>query len=78
MVALELKSVVTVPEAVAGISHTYMHIITAMTLFKNTCDQATLILPKRQDQKSLMLGASTFSRCSREGIAICYSYTGGQ
>jgi hypothetical protein len=50
-----MKSVVTVPEDVATISGTYLPIEAAISFHMDGCDQAPLILPKMQDQTSLIL-----------------------
>jgi len=50
-----MKYVETIPEAVTGISRAYLHIIAAMSLAMNACDQAPIILPKMQDQTLLVL-----------------------
>ena len=49
------EKVVTVLENVVGISHTYLPIQIAISFFMDACDQAPLILPKMQDQKSFTL-----------------------
>jgi len=70
--------VVTVPEDVAGISHTYRPIKAAISLFMDAHDQAPLILPKLQDQYSLTLRCPSVSRWGRESFALffCYKYGG--
>ena len=55
VVALSMKYVVTVPEDVSGISRTYLPIRASIRLFIDACDQAPLIIPTMEDQKSLML-----------------------
>jgi len=50
-----MKYVVTVPEDVAGISCTYLRIMAAMLLLSVAIDQVQPILPKVQDEKSLIL-----------------------
>jgi len=50
-----MKSVDTVPEDVARISRTYLPIKAAISFFMDVFDQAPVILPKMQDQISLML-----------------------
>ena len=50
-----MKEVVTVPEDVARISHTYLPIKASISIFMDACDQGPLILPKMQDQISLTL-----------------------
>ena len=45
-----MRYVDTVLEDVAGISHTYLAIKAAISLFMEACDQAPLILPKMQNQ----------------------------
>jgi len=44
-----MKYVVTVPENVAGISHTKLPMKAAIFLYMDACKQAPLILPKIQD-----------------------------
>jgi hypothetical protein len=55
VVALYMKSGVTVLEDVATISGTSLPIEAAISFHMDGCDQAPLILPKMQDQTSLML-----------------------
>jgi len=50
-----MKSVVTVQEAVTGISLAYLPITAANSLFRDVCDQVPLRLHRMQDQKSLRL-----------------------
>jgi hypothetical protein len=45
-----MKYVVSVPEDATGISHTYLPIKAAISVFMDAGDQAPLILPKMQDQ----------------------------
>jgi hypothetical protein len=47
--------VVTVPENVAGIFHTYLPIKAAIEFFMDTCDHAPHILLQMHDPTSLML-----------------------
>jgi len=61
-----------------GIYLAYQPMEAAKSLFIDAYGIAPLILPKMQDQKSLMLRWCSFSRCSREYAAIALAYKGGQ
>jgi len=50
-----MKYVLTVTEDVARISRTYLPIKAAIFLLMDASDEAPLIIPKTQDQISLML-----------------------
>jgi len=73
-----MKSVVTVPEDVAWISHTYLHIKAAISFFMDACNQAPLIVPKMQDQKLLTLCWRSFSGFGREREYAQFANQGGQ
>jgi len=47
-------------------------------MFMDAWDQVPLILPKMQDQTSLMLWWCWFSRWGRERVAFSFSYNGSQ
>jgi len=60
-----MDEVVTVPEDVAGISHTYVSIQAAKFLFMDACGQVPPISQMMQEQKLLMLSWRSFSGLSR-------------
>jgi hypothetical protein len=62
---LQMKSVVTVWAAVAGMYLAYLPMEAAKSLFMDACDLAPLIIPKMRDQKSLALRWRSFSWCGR-------------
>jgi hypothetical protein len=70
VVALEMKFVVTVQEDAAEISRTYWPVMAVISLFMNACDKVPLILPKKQEPKSLTLCGCSFSRWGRELLAF--------
>jgi len=73
-----MTSVVTLWEAVAGMSPAYLPREAANSFLIEVCRQAPLILPKMQDLKSLMLIWHSFSRWGRERVASAFAYKGGQ
>jgi hypothetical protein len=78
VVALVMKKVVTIREDVAGISHTYMPIRAAISLFIDASEQVPLILPNMHGQKLLTLHSRSLSRWGRECLAFSCSYNGRQ
>ena len=62
----------------AGISHTYLPIKAAISFFMDAWDQAPLILPKMQDQQSLMLRWRACSGCRRVRESVHLPHCGGQ
>jgi len=78
VVALSMKSVVTVPEDVVGISHTYLPIKAAISVFMDACDQSPLIIRKMPQQKSLTLCKRSFSKWGRERFSFSFGYNGGE
>ena len=70
--------VVTVWEAVTGISLAYLPVKAANVLFIDVCDQAALRLPKMQDQKLLILRCCSFSTWGRDRVAFFFAYKGCQ
>ena len=73
-----MKSVVTVPEDVVGISHTYLPIKAAISVFMDACDQSPLIIRKMPQQKSLTLCKRSFSKWGREHFSFSFGYNGGE
>ena len=60
-----------------GISHTYLPIMAAISLFMVACDQAPLMLPKMEDQNLLMLPGHLFSGCSWAHESARFARAGG-
>jgi len=73
-----MQSAATVPEAVMEISQASLLPKAAMTLRMNACDQAPIIVPKMQDEKSLTLHWCSFSSWGMEAITISFANQGGQ
>ena len=73
-----MKLVVTVPEDVAGIFHTYLPINNAIKPFMDACDQVPLIFAKMQDSKSLALCGRSFPRWGSERFACFLCNKNGQ
>jgi len=78
VVALQMKSFVTVPEDVVRIFCTYLPIKAAITIILNTCNQASLRWTKMQDRKSLTLHWRSLSKWGRVSLACSLSNNGGQ
>ena len=73
-----MKQVVTVQEAIAGISFAYLLMKAGNHSVMDTCDQAPLGLPKMQDHALLTLHWRSFSGWGRECLSICLLYKGCQ
>jgi len=72
------KLVVTIQEAVTGMSLAYLPWQAANSTIIEVCNYAPLILPKMQDLELLMLIWHSFPRWGREPVASAFAYTGGQ
>ena len=73
-----MKSVVTVQEAVAGMSLAYLPREAANSSLIEVCIHAPLKLPKMQDLKLLTIICRSFSQWGRERVASTFGYKAGQ
>jgi len=76
--SLEMKLVVTVWEAVTGMSLAYLPREAANSSLIEVCNHAPLRLPNMRDLKLLMLICRSFSRWGRDHVASAFAYKGSQ
>jgi len=73
-----MKQVVTVQEAVVGMSLAYLPREAANLSLIEVYKHAPLTLPKMRDHKSLTLSWRSFSTWGRERVISCFTNKGGQ
>ena len=73
-----MKLVVTVREAVGGMSLAYLPREAANSSLIEVCNHAPLILPKMRDLELLTLIRRSFSPWGRERVTSAFAYKGGQ